>query len=98
MTSSHTRATGVSGIPSTDPVGGSNKYGAAWKVQDHGKSVTYTIQGSSADIYLMPAADAFAGIKTHWDLTGEYPPPPPKKGLRACPIEAVACVCQRCSL
>eukprot|EP00729_Bicosta_minor_P012714 gene12714-26752_t len=78
-------ALGVSAIPSTDPVGGSNKYGAAWAVAKGGGSVTYTIQGETADIYLMPAADAFAGIKTHWDLTGPAVVPPKYAfGFMAC--------------
>ena len=44
--------------------------GAAWSGAGAGAGVTYTILGESADIYLMPSTDAFAGVKTHWELTG----------------------------
>jgi alpha-glucosidase (family GH31 glycosyl hydrolase) len=39
-------------------------------------SVAFSIMGSSVDIYLMPAATAFEGLRVHWALTGAAALPP----------------------
>lgn len=65
-------ALGVTPLPSdpNDP----KSYPAAWKAGQ--TDVSYSIKGKSADIYLMPSADAFAGLQAHWALTGQAALPP----------------------
>lgn len=55
----------------TPPLSG---YPASWKSQDNGPAgmpgVAWTVDGTSVDIYLMPAADAYDFRRAHKELTG----------------------------
>ena len=63
---------GVTPLPS-DP-NDHKSFPAKWTAASD--SVVFSIMGDHADVYLMPAHDAFAGIQTHWALTGKAAVPP----------------------
>lgn len=59
-------------------------YQAGWS-SDSSSTITWTISGGQVDLYLMPAASMYDGMRVYWDLTGS-PPVPPKYafGFLAC--------------